>query len=71
MEILFVIFALVSACVLGGLSVLVLEYQNVRSRKWIRFLDQSRPVPTPLPSLPPEPPEQVSEPEEAGVLITN
>ncbi len=42
MEVLFVAFAFISTSVLGLLCLLVLEYQNSRSRRWNRlWLDRN------------------------------
>ena len=68
MDILLLLFAALAACVLVGLSLLVLEYQNIRSRKWLQMWDNGRPL-GPHPSKLSSTPESDPEPEEIGVLM--
>jgi len=52
MELVFICFAVISTSVLGGLCLLVLEYQNAKSRRWTReWSTPTMPSPPP-PSLP-------------------
>ena len=54
MEVLFVAFAFISTSVLGLLCLLVLEYQNSRSRRWNRlWLDHNKGAGERTPVIPP------------------